>query len=126
MVEDGEFREDLFYRLAVMPLRIPALRERREDIAMLSEHFLRSINERIGTHVQGLDAEARRILLAYDWPGNVRELENTLEHAAVLAESAQIGPDDLPERLRRQRRAAAEGPAEIGFALHCLAASDKD
>jgi transcriptional regulator with PAS, ATPase and Fis domain len=118
MVEDGEFREDLFYRLAVMPLRIPALRERREDIAILSEHFLRSINKRIGTHVQGLDAEARRILLAYDWPGNVRELENTLEHAAVLAEGAQIGPDDLPERLRRQRRAAAEGPAEIGFALH--------
>jgi DNA-binding NtrC family response regulator len=117
MVEDGEFREDLFYRLAVMPLRIPALRERREDIAILSEHFLRSINTRIGTHVQGLDAEARRILLAYDWPGNVRELENTLEHAAVLAESTQIGPDDLPERLRRQRRAAAEGPAEIGFSL---------
>jgi DNA-binding NtrC family response regulator len=118
MVEDGEFREDLFYRLAVMPLRIPALRERREDIAILSEHFLRNINKRIGTHVEGLDAEARRILLAYDWPGNVRELENTLEHAAVLAEGAQIGPDDLPERLRRHRRAAAEGPAEIGFSLH--------
>lgn len=118
MVEDGEFREDLYYRLAVMPLRIPALRERREDIAILSEHFLRNINKRIGTNVQGLDAEARRILLAYDWPGNVRELENTLEHAAVLSEGAQIRPDDLPERLRRVKRAAAEGPAEVGFAVH--------
>ncbi len=118
MVEDGEFREDLYYRLAVMPLRIPSLRERREDISILSEHFLRNINKRIGTNVQGLDAEARRILLAYDWPGNVRELENTLEHAAVLSEGAQIRPDDLPERLRRQRRAAAEGPAEVGFSIH--------
>jgi DNA-binding NtrC family response regulator len=123
MVEDGEFRQDLFYRLAVMPLRIPPLRERREDIAVLAEHFLAAINERLGTTVAGLDADAHRILLAYDWPGNVRELENTLEHAAVLAESARIGPDDLPERLRRRRAQAADGPSEIGFALHF---SDED
>jgi two-component system response regulator AtoC len=110
------------YTPPVRRLIAPITRETRADpataTAVLSEHFLRSINARIGTHVEGLDAEARRILLAYDWPGNVRELENTLEHAAVLAEGAQIGPDDLPERLRRQRRAAAEGPAEIGFSLH--------
>jgi DNA-binding NtrC family response regulator len=118
MVEDGEFRQDLYYRLAVMPLRIPPLRQRREDIAVLAEHFLTTINERLGTVVVGLDAEAQRILLAYDWPGNVRELENTLEHAAVLAEAPLIGPDDLPERLRRRRAQAADGPDEIGFALH--------
>jgi len=118
MVEDGEFRQDLYYRLAVMPLRIPPLRHRREDIAVLAEHFLTAINERLGTSVTGLDAEAARILLAYDWPGNVRELENTLEHAAVLAEGALIGPDDLPDRLRRRRAQAADGPAEIGFSLH--------
>jgi two-component system response regulator AtoC len=117
MVEDGEFRQDLFYRLAVMPLRIPALRERREDIAILSEHFLAAINRKLGTHVEGLDAEARRILLAYDWPGNVRELENTLEHAAVLCEGGLIGPDDLPERLRRSGP-RADDPAEVGFSLH--------
>jgi DNA-binding NtrC family response regulator len=95
MVEDGEFREDLYYRLAVMPLRIPALRERREDIAILSEHFLRNINKRIGTHVQGLDAETRRILLAYDWPGNVRELEHVVERAVALAELEVIQVADL-------------------------------
>ncbi|PRP90088.1 Transcriptional regulatory protein ZraR [Enhygromyxa salina] len=118
MVEQGEFRQDLFYRLAVMQLRIPPLRERREDISMLAEHFLTTVNRRLGTAVEGVDAEARRIMLAYDWPGNVRELENTLEHAAVLAEGPLIGPDELPERLRRGRRQAADGPAEIGFALH--------
>ena len=109
MVEDGEFRQDLFYRLAVMPLRIPPLRERREDIPVLTDHFLAAINERLGTKVEGLDADAHRIVLAYDWPGNVRELENTLEHAAVLAEAALIGPDDLPDRLRRQRAPGPEG-----------------
>jgi len=119
MVEDGEFREDLFYRLAVMPLRIPALRERREDIFVLAEHFLVAINERLGTKVGGLDGDAQRVLLAYDWPGNVRELENTLEHAAVLAEGELIGVEDLPERLRR-RRVAADGPAEGGFAMRFL------
>ncbi len=118
MVEDGEFRQDLFYRLAVMPLRIPPLRERREDIAVLTEHFLAAINERLGTKVAGPDADAARIMLAYDWPGNVRELENTLEHAAVLAEDALIGPDDLPERLRRRRAQSSDGPSEVGFSLH--------
>ncbi|HVH97355.1 MAG TPA: sigma-54 dependent transcriptional regulator [Enhygromyxa sp.] len=123
MVEDGEFRQDLYYRLAVMPLRIPPLRHRREDIPVLAEQFLAAINERLGTSVAGLDAEAQRIMLAYDWPGNVRELENTLEHAAVLAEGALIGPDDLPERLRRRRAQAADGPSAVGFSLHF---SDED
>jgi len=118
MVEDGEFRRDLYYRLAVMPLRIPPLRERREDISMLAEHFLSIVNRKLGTSVEGLDAEASRILLAYDWPGNVRELENTIEHAAVLCEGRLIGPDNLPERLRRQRQRSADDPAEIGFSIH--------
>lgn len=118
MVDDGEFRQDLYYRLAVMPLRIPPLRQRREDIPVLTEHFLTAINQRLGTHIAGLDAEALRIMLAYDWPGNVRELENTLEHAAVLAEGQLIGPDDLPERLRRRRAQAADGPTEVGFSLY--------
>ena len=117
MVESGEFRQDLYYRLAVMPLRIPALRERREDIAMLAEHFLHAVNTKLGTSVEGLDAEALRIMLAYDWPGNVRELENTIEHAAVLAEGRLIGPDELPERLRRRRQRSADGPSEVGFSI---------
>ena len=124
MVEDGEFRQDLFYRLAVMPLHIPPLRARREDIAPLAEHFLEAINRRLGTQLLGLDAEALRILLAYDWPGNVRELENTLEHAAVLAEGELIGPDELPDRLRRRLGGAGEAadqPAEGDFSLHIRA-----
>ncbi|MFO7563403.1 MAG: sigma-54 dependent transcriptional regulator [Enhygromyxa sp.] len=118
MVEDGDFRQDLYYRLAVMPLRIPPLRQRREDVAVLAQQFLTAINERLGTTLTGLDAEAQRILLAYDWPGNVRELENTLEHAAVLADGPLICPEDLPERLRRRRAEAADGPATIGFSLY--------
>ena len=120
MVEGGEFRQDLFYRLAVMPLSIPPLRARREDIAPLAEHFVQIINRKLGTRIEGLDAEALRILQRYDWPGNVRELENTLEHAAVLAEHALIHPAELPERLRR--RADAKPPAGApGFDLHFAA-----
>jgi DNA-binding NtrC family response regulator len=120
MVDDGEFRSDLYYRLAVMPLRIPPLRERREDIGVLVEHFLAAINRRLGTTVTGLDDQAARALLAYDWPGNVRELENTLEHAAVLAEGPLIGRDDLPERLHRRAAASADAPAD-GLTLHFAA-----
>ena len=116
MVEDGEFRQDLYYRLAVMPLRIPALRDRREDIAVLAEHFLGTVNRKLGTSVEGFEAEAQRIMLAYDWPGNVRELENTIEHAAVLVDGALIGPEDLPERLRR-RKPSGDEPTEHGFAI---------
>ncbi|NJK33438.1 MAG: sigma 54-interacting transcriptional regulator, partial [Deltaproteobacteria bacterium] len=115
MVEDGDFRQDLFYRLAVMPLSIPPLRARREDIAPLAQHFLVAINRRLGTASEGLDAEALRILLGYDWPGTCGSSENTLEHAAVLAEGALIRPGDLPERVRRR---ASEGAAsEGGFSL---------
>ncbi len=117
MIEDGEFRRDLYYRLAVMPLRIPPLRERREDIAPLTVHFLQTINARLGTSLVGLDAEAMRILLAYDWPGNIRELENTLEHAAVLCEREQISPRELPERLHRRLR-QRDDPSAAGFSLH--------
>lgn len=101
MVEEGSFRQDLYYRLNVMPLEVPPLRERKDDIAPLVLHFLRRINERLGTSVQGVQPDALRALVGYRWPGNVRELENTLEHAAVMAEGEFIGPDALPERLRR-------------------------
>ena len=80
----GRFREDLFYRLNVLPIVIPPLRERREDIPLLVDHFLARNNARLGTHIRGVDAEARRLLLEYAWPGNVRELENTIERAMVL------------------------------------------
>jgi two-component system, NtrC family, response regulator AtoC len=96
----GRFREDLFYRLNVLPIVVPPLRERREDVMLLVEHFMARNNARLGTRVRGLDAETRRLLIEYSWPGNVRELENTVERAMVLAEGEQIIASDLPERLR--------------------------
>ena len=97
----GAYREDLFYRLNVFALHLPALRERREDIPLLIEHFLARMNARMGLAVNGISPESMRVLVEYDWPGNVRELENSVERAIVLCEGSQIEVDSLPERLRR-------------------------
>ena len=99
----GRFREDLFYRLNVLPIHVPPLRDRREDIPLLIDHFVARNNIRLGTSIRGLDTESRRLLFEYPWPGNVRELENTIERAMVLAEGEQIVAGDLPERLREAR-----------------------
>ena len=99
----GRFREDLFYRLNVLPIHCPSLRERREDIPLLIDHFLSKNNARLGTDIRGLDTEARRLLYEYAWPGNVRELENTIERAMVLTEGDTITAADLPERVREAR-----------------------
>jgi two-component system response regulator AtoC len=99
-VEAGRFREDLFYRLNVMHIELPPLRERREDIPVLWEHFLRRANERLGTRVRGIAPEAMERLLGYDWPGNVRELENAVERALVLSEGEVLGSGELPEKIR--------------------------
>jgi two-component system response regulator AtoC len=99
----GRFREDLFYRLNVLPIHCPALRERREDIPLLIDHFLARNNARLGTDIRGLDTEARRLLYEYAWPGNVRELENTIERAMVLCEGEMVTAADLPERVREAR-----------------------
>jgi two-component system response regulator AtoC len=99
----GRFREDLFYRLNVLHIHSPPLRDRREDIPLLIDHFLARNNVRLGTSIRGLDTEARRLLYEYAWPGNVRELENTVERAMVLAEGELIIATDLPERVREAR-----------------------
>jgi two-component system response regulator AtoC len=99
----GRFREDLYYRLNVLPIPVPSLRERREDIPLLIDHFLARNNGRLGTEIRGLDTEARRLLYEYSWPGNVRELENTIERAMVLSEGDTILAQDLPERVREAR-----------------------
>jgi two-component system, NtrC family, response regulator AtoC len=96
----GRFREDLFYRLNVLPIHIPPLRERREDIPLLVDHFVQQNNTRLRTDILGVDGEARRLLFEYSWPGNVRELENTIERAMVLSEGSHIHAADLPERIR--------------------------
>ena len=99
----GRFREDLFYRLNVLPIHCPPLRERRDDIPLLIDHFVAKNNTRLGTSIRGLDTETRRLLYEYGWPGNVRELENTIERAMVLSEGEQIIAADLPERIREAR-----------------------
>ena len=99
----GRFREDLYYRINVLPIHIPPLRDRREDIPLLIDHFLARNNARFGTHIRGVDTEARRLLLEYAWPGNVRELENSIERAMVLTEKETIGIEDMPERVREAK-----------------------
>jgi two-component system response regulator HydG len=98
LVRDGRFREDLYYRLNVVHVRLPPLRERREDIPLLAEHFLVEAAERLGRVIR-VTAEASARLLSYAWPGNVRELENAIEHAAILARCDTITPDDLPPHI---------------------------
>lgn len=90
------FREDLFYRLNVFPIHLPPLRERREDILPLAEHFLRTLRRRMNRSTRQFSAEARRRLLAYAWPGNVRELRNAVERALIVASGDEITPEDLP------------------------------
>jgi two-component system response regulator HydG len=94
-VAQGRLRADLYYRVNVFDIRIPPLRERRDDIIVLAESFLREFGQAIGRRVMGLTAPARERLLAYDWPGNVRELRNVLERATIVCEDGQIRADDL-------------------------------
>ena len=99
-VKDGRFREDLFYRLNVIEIRIPSLRERKDDIPLLIKHYLKVFNDEAGKKIKDIDYEAMKAMLAYDWPGNIRELRNTLERAVVLAEGEIVTLHDLPDKFR--------------------------
>ena len=98
-VEKGDFRADLFYRLNVLPIDIPPLRERKEDIPLLVDHFIQKYNGKLGTNIQGITKDALNELLKCNWSGNVRELENTLERAMVLGESDRIENVDVPPKI---------------------------
>lgn len=97
--DSGEFRKDLFYRLDVVTITMPPLRERREDIPELAEYFLRKARSKCKTSAKSFSPDAMTCLSNYDWPGNVRELENSVERAAVLGASDVISPDDLPDSI---------------------------
>ena len=99
-VNEGRFREDLFYRLNVLPIHIPPLRERKEDIPLLIEHFIGKYNHEMNKHVGNIDHEAMERLMSYKWYGNVRELENTIERAIVLSEKNNIESENLPSEIR--------------------------
>ena len=102
-VSEGALREDLFYRLNVIPIHLPPLRERREDIPLLVAHFLQKFGPRLGKEVRGVAPEALAMLERHHWPGNIRELENVVERAIVLGSGEMLGPDALPESVRRER-----------------------
>ena len=106
-VNAGRFREDLFYRLNVVSVKIPPLCERPEDIPLLVEHFLSHCNKKLGTNIKGVDPAAMKLLSEYRWPGNVRELENLIERAVILCESERITPDLLTDKVHHVSAAAA-------------------
>jgi len=107
MIQDGLFREDLFYRIAVINIHLPALRERTEDIGLLAYYFLRHYAGKMGKSINGISPEALHILESYNWPGNVRQLENTIERAVALETAQAIQPERLTDTVRNR-----ENPSE--------------
>jgi DNA-binding NtrC family response regulator len=101
-VEGGTFREDLFYKISVIPIEVPPLRSRTEDIELLADHFLRKYAERTGTKPPEVDKYAKRLLEGYSWPGNVGELQNAMERACAFAEAGRIRPVDLPPKVSQK------------------------
>ncbi len=99
LVEQNKFREDLYYRLNVVPVHLPPLREHKEDIPSLVDHFIEKYNHETSRQVKGIDPDALAYLQNYDWPGNIRELENVIERAIVMSTKAQIGTEDLPQNI---------------------------
>jgi two-component system response regulator PilR (NtrC family) len=104
MVEDGRFREDLFYRISVIPMELPPLRHRRDDIPLLADHFLGRLNASMGRRINCLSDEALKKIEGYDWPGNVRELENAMERAFILETSHELSAQHLPESVATSSR----------------------
>ncbi len=112
-VKAGKFREDLYYRLTVIPIVVPPLRDRLSDIKVLVDHFIKRFNESKGRDIEGVDDKAMDSLLRYPWPGNVRELENMIERMVILAPGKRIRGEDLPEHIKeRGEKGEPEVPAE--------------
>ncbi len=117
LVEQKRFREDLFYRLQVIPIRTPTLRERREDIPLLAEHFLGRFARQMGKRVAKISEEAMSLLQDFTWPGNVRQLENVIERAVALETTEAVLPERLPEEIRRPTRSEPLPAMGDGFSL---------
>jgi two-component system response regulator HydG len=117
LVRQGKFREDLFYRLNVITITLPPLRERPEDIPLLAQHFLQKFAKRNKKDVRAISREAMELLQEYSWPGNVRELENTIEHAVVLCRGDTIRAEDLPELVASEEKTRQFLTIELGTPL---------
>jgi DNA-binding NtrC family response regulator len=118
-MEQGGFREDLYYRLHVVPVTMPPLRERMSDLPLLAGHFLQRFADRSGKKVSGIEPEVMRIYMNYPWPGNIRELENAMEHAVILARGERVDVDDLPAYLQ-------EGSTALPAGIETLAHLEKE
>ncbi|MBN2059008.1 MAG: sigma-54-dependent Fis family transcriptional regulator [Deltaproteobacteria bacterium] len=121
LVTEGAFREDLYYRLKVIPISIPPLRERRSDIPLLIHHFLKMNTESRGKDIRGITKDTVKALTNYDWPGNVRELENTIERMVILADSDQLTLQDLPEKILQEQpvnKSSSPVIPDSGFSLN--------
>ncbi|MSO55721.1 MAG: sigma-54-dependent Fis family transcriptional regulator [Acidobacteria bacterium] len=112
MIDDGKFREDLFYRINVIPIHLPPLRERGEDIPLLAEYFLGKYRDQMGKSIGAIAQESMELLEAHDWPGNIRELENVIERAVALEKTQAILPESLPEHIVKR---VSKGPAAAGL-----------
>jgi nitrogen regulation protein NR(I) len=121
LTAEGRFREDLYYRLAVVPIALPPLRERKEDVPLLVRHFIEKFNRRLGKRVEGIDEEALQLLMGYGWPGNIRELENLMERSVLFADGATIHAAALPDTLR-DRGAGPPAPIAAVGPLGAIAA----
>jgi len=117
LIKEGKFREDLFYRLNVVSITLPSLRERKDDIPLLASHFVQKFSEEYGKLISHISPEALEILMQYSWPGNVRELENTIERALILTAHPIILPEDLPKRLLDSVSAEGTEPLKMGEGL---------
>jgi two-component system response regulator AtoC len=117
-IKDGQFREDLFYRLNVVPIHIAPLRERKEDIPSLAEHFLKKYNRENNCHIQGISPKVFESFMEYRWPGNVRELENYIERAVVTAKSRTLTPRDFPKELSFGRIDMPTEEIKVGSTVH--------
>jgi transcriptional regulator with PAS, ATPase and Fis domain len=113
LVKAGTFRDDLYYRLKVFPIKLPPLSDRRDDIPLLVGHFIKKHNEKTAKKIRGVSRATLRILMDYSWPGNVRELENAIEHAFVVCNREQIEPYDLPAELRENPWRAAHRQGQV-------------
>jgi DNA-binding NtrC family response regulator len=110
-IEAGRFRKDLYYRLAVVPIVLPALRQRQSDIPMLTHHFIEKYNRRLNKKIEGISDDALALLQAYAWPGNIRELENLMERVLLFADGPTITAKDLPDQIRQRPAAGAASTA---------------
>jgi transcriptional regulator with PAS, ATPase and Fis domain len=122
LVAEGTFRQDLFYRINVAKLVLPPLRDRKEDIPLLTSHFIRKFNRLIGKDIHSLSPEVLRILMAHNYPGNIRELENIIEYATAVCKNSIISPEHLPDYLGHtpdpSKRLTAEKGLENGHSLN--------